>query len=60
MVQVLTSDVAVDVAILADGFALCSHERTVSRLHCSVCGVTADVDGIVDHLVFEHDHRHGG
>jgi hypothetical protein len=59
-VKVLETDVLADVTPLAGGMALAERSRTVSTLRCEVCGEATVADGIVAHLVFEHDHQHGG
>lgn len=59
-IQTIESDLAADIRFLADGHGVIEHERTVSVLHCTVCGATEKADGIFAHLLFEHDHTHGG
>ena len=59
MTRTIDTAVVADVAIIADGAAIVEHERTVSTLTCDICGATEVADGIVAHLVFDHDHRHG-
>lgn len=57
MITELSRSIASDVALLSGG-AIAIHERTVSELECSTCQKREVVDGIVQYLVFEYDHRH--